>query len=108
MIDRMLIAPRTLKERQDGGEGFVLVDIRQEWERQVSQMEDAVWYPMVELPQRAREFHGLSNVVFFCHDGARSFKVVQWLHGLGMMNVCSLAGGIERWSQEVDSTVPRY
>ena len=35
-------------------------------------------------------------------------KAAQFLRGQGFPKVVSLAGGIDRWSLEVDSSVPRY
>ena len=47
-------------------------------------------------------------VVVFCHHGIRSLQVVNWLHEQGVTNCLSMAGGIDRWSAEIDAGVPRY
>jgi rhodanese-related sulfurtransferase len=47
-------------------------------------------------------------VICYCHHGMRSLDVAVWLRGQGVENAKSMAGGIERWSQEIDPTVPRY
>jgi rhodanese-related sulfurtransferase len=47
-------------------------------------------------------------VVCYCHHGMRSLDVTVWLRAQGVENVRSLAGGIDRWSMEIDSKVPRY
>jgi rhodanese-related sulfurtransferase len=38
----------------------------------------------------------------------RSLDVVNWLRQQGISTAKSLAGGIDRWSLEIDPRVPRY
>ena len=40
--------------------------------------------------------------------GVRSLNVVHWLRRNGVENCQSMMGGIERWSLEIDTSVPRY
>jgi rhodanese-related sulfurtransferase len=35
-------------------------------------------------------------------------QVTAWLRARGLENCYSIAGGIDRWSREIDSTVPTY
>ena len=44
----------------------------------------------------------------YCHHGVRSLQVVSWLRQQGISSCYSLAGGIDRWSKEVDANVPTY
>jgi len=44
----------------------------------------------------------------FCHHGVRSLSVVDWLRRQGVENCQSMAGGIDRWSLEIDPAVRRY
>jgi rhodanese-related sulfurtransferase len=46
--------------------------------------------------------------VVHCHHGGRSLRVAHWLREQGFANAQSMAGGIDRWSQEIDPSVPRY
>jgi rhodanese-related sulfurtransferase len=48
------------------------------------------------------------TLVVFCHHGMRSANVVNWLRGQGIADCQSMAGGIDRWSLEIDPAVPRY
>lgn len=48
------------------------------------------------------------DVVFFCHHGMRSLDVANWLRAQGVAHAKSMAGGIDRWSAEIDPKVPRY
>jgi rhodanese-related sulfurtransferase len=38
----------------------------------------------------------------------RSLDVANWLRAQGVKSAKSMAGGIDRWSLEIDPTVPRY
>jgi rhodanese-related sulfurtransferase len=65
---------------------------------------------MSELLQRVGELKEVreSEIVVYCHHGVRSRQVANWLRGQGFAHVQSLAGGIDRWSQDIDAALPRY
>jgi rhodanese-related sulfurtransferase len=48
------------------------------------------------------------EVICYCHHGMRSMDVAVWLRGQGVARAKSLSGGIDRWSTEIDPSVPRY
>jgi rhodanese-related sulfurtransferase len=48
------------------------------------------------------------SMVFYCHTGKRSMDAASYFAGHGFKNVKSLTGGIDAWSQVVDTNVPRY
>ena len=54
------------------------------------------------------EEHLEDPIVVMCHHGVRSLQVVAFLREAGFLDARSLAGGIDRWSLEIDGTVPRY
>lgn len=47
-------------------------------------------------------------MVTYCHHGFRSLDAASFLIGHGFTNVRSLTGGIDAWSVDIDSSVPRY
>ena len=47
-------------------------------------------------------------LVFHCHHGGRSQAAAEHFRGRGFTNVHNMAGGIDAWSKDVDSSVPRY
>lgn len=47
-------------------------------------------------------------IVFVCHHGIRSLDAASYFAGHGLDNVRSLTGGIDAWSIEIDSSLPRY
>src|SRR3989475_7312804 len=87
---------------------LVLVDVREPREAQIAHIAGARSIPLRELPARLSELPGHGEIVTLCHHGPRSLKAREILKGAGFVNVRSLAGGIDAWSREVDSDVPRY
>jgi rhodanese-related sulfurtransferase len=106
----MEVECRTVKARLDAGDPLVLLDCRERDEYERVRLASARLVPMSELLQRVGELDQLreSEIVVYCHHGVRSRQVANWLRGQGFANVQSLAGGIDRWSQEIDATLPRY
>jgi adenylyltransferase/sulfurtransferase len=107
MTDDLQITPREVKERLDRGDALLLVDCRQEWEHQLCRIEGAKLVPLNALPHALDAFDGAEEVVVYCHHGRRSLDAVVYLRQQGV-NARSMMGGIERWSAEIDPTVPRY
>ena len=94
-----------LKRRLDAGSTLRLLDVRGPAERQAAQIAAAA--PLDE----AAEIESLPEdtpLVFHCHTGVRSRAAAERFRLLGFKNVYNLEGGIEAWSVEIDSSVPRY
>jgi rhodanese-related sulfurtransferase len=102
------ISPREVKERLDRGEKLLLVDVREPHEHALCHIEGAVLIPMGTIPANLQKLDVDEDVVFFCHHGMRSLDVANWLRAQGVKTAKSMAGGIERWSLEIDPMVPRY
>jgi rhodanese-related sulfurtransferase len=87
----------------------MLLDVRQPEENAFCHLPGSVLIPLGELMGRVQEIDpGESLVVVYCHHGVRSMSGAAILAHAGITNVASLAGGIDRWSQVVDPSVPRY
>jgi adenylyltransferase/sulfurtransferase len=102
------IAPRDAATRRASGWSPVLLDVREPWEWQLARLDDATLVPMSEIPSRRGELDPGAEYLVYCHHGVRSAAVAAWLRGQGYGRVTNLAGGIDRWSREVDPAVPRY
>ena len=107
MVRQILVAD--LAAMRKAGAPLVLLDVRQPWEHAVCALPGSILIPLGELKARAGEIavpEG-ATVVAYCHHGVRSLDAAAWLDGLGV-SVVSLAGGIDRWSIEIDPDLPRY
>jgi rhodanese-related sulfurtransferase len=102
------ISPRELKERLGRGENILLVDVREPHEYAICQIEGAKLIPMGSIPANLQKLDTDKDVVCYCHHGMRSLEVANWLRAQGIKSAKSMAGGIDRWSIEIDPTVPRY
>ncbi len=86
----------------------MIIDVREKWEWDVCRIAGAHHIPLRDLPQRRDEVPADRPVIFNCHHGMRSMQAVSWLRQQGYGNVTNLHGGIDLWSQEIDSSVARY
>jgi adenylyltransferase/sulfurtransferase len=102
------ISPLELKVRLDKGDDLFLLDVREPYEREICHIggehipKGIVGAQLQKIPQD-------KEIVVYCRSGARSQAVAQELKALGCYpNVFNLAGGVLRWSDEVDSSVTKY
>ena len=102
------ISPRELKTRLDTGMRPLLLDVREAAELAICRIGDALHVPMGDVPGRLHELDPERDIVVYCHHGQRSAAVVTFLERHDFANVANLAGGIERWAVEIDTTMPRY
>jgi rhodanese-related sulfurtransferase len=103
------ITPGEVRRQLDGPEPPLLLDVREPAELQVARIEGALHIPMGDVPSRAnQELDPDRHIIVMCHHGVRSLNVTQWLRQQGFEKVQSMRGGIDRWSREIDSSVPTY
>jgi rhodanese-related sulfurtransferase len=107
-VNDLEITPAETKQRLDRGEKLLLVDVREPWETQICRIEGAKLIPMGSIPANLQALDTDDDVICYCHHGMRSLDVAVWLRNQGVASAKSLAGGIERWSLEIDPRVPRY
>ncbi|MBV9267970.1 MAG: sulfurtransferase [Acidobacteriaceae bacterium] len=111
MQERLEISPQELDQRLNSGERVVILDVREPEEFAVAHIAGSVSIPMGSVPnelQRIEAFGDQGDLAVLCHHGVRSLNVTAWLRQRGIENCFSVAGGIDRWSLEVDSSVARY
>ena len=101
------ITPVELAARLRAGD-VDLIDVREPNEWEFARIPGARLIPMGEFPEAAAELDRSRDIVVHCRTGARSGKVVRQLQEAGFTRVWNLAGGILRWSEDVDPTIPKY
>jgi rhodanese-related sulfurtransferase len=102
------ITPGELAERRARGERVRLIDVREPEELELARVEGAELLPLSRFQEWAGALDAEDEIVVMCHHGIRSAQVCAYLAGQGFKKMFNLAGGIERWSWEVDRNVPRY
>ena len=96
-----------LKRHLDDGTTMVLYDVRTPEERATAHIEGARLFDEganAAIAALDRD----TMLVFHCHHGGRSQNAAEHFASQGFRNVWNVAGGIDAWSLEVDSSVPRY
>ena len=96
-----------LKQRLDAGENLFLLDVRDEFEYEISNIGGQL-IPLAELSKRMNELDANRRIVALCKMGSRSVKAVKLLHDAGFNNVWNLTGGIHAWSDRIDRSVRKY
>lgn len=102
------MTPKELKTMLDSGGTPVILDVREPHEYDICRLPGSILIPLGQLGQRLDELNSDDEIVVHCKLGGRSAKAVEQMEKAGFTNVKNLVGGIDRWSQEVDSSVPRY
>jgi len=102
------ITPSEFAERQRRGDELLLVDVREPEEYELARVEGARLLPLSLFNEWAPSLDRERETVFICHHGIRSAQVCAFLSRQGFTRIYNLAGGIDRWSKEIDPSVPRY
>ncbi len=97
----------TLDAALGAGGAIELFDVRTPEEQALAQL------PSARLLDDAAQEHIFSlaretPLYFLCHLGGRSQAAAEHFLSQGFTQVYNLTGGIDSWSQEVDSGIPRY
>ena len=104
------ISCRSVKQKLDAGDDFLLLDCREAAEFEIVSIVGATLLPMSELLARAAEFepHRDRPIVVYCHMGGRSLQVAAWLRQQNFPQAQSMAGGVDAWATQIDTSLPRY
>jgi len=88
--------------------GIKVVDVREPDEYEIARVKGVPLLPLGELPKRFTELDPNRQYYIHCKNGARSMKALKFLRKQGFKYLKSVKGGITAWSDEIDSSVPRY
>ena len=104
----MLISPARLKELLDKGDKMILLDTRTREEF------ESITLPGAELMTQERQTEIFAEadqnrmVVLIDHQGRSVLDHCAWFRGHGLKQTFGVEGGIDRYAQEVDQSIPRY
>jgi monothiol glutaredoxin len=97
---------KQLKAKLDGG-AIELFDVRTPREREIAHIEGARLLDRA-AQDRIMKLPKDTALFFHCHHGGRSQQAAEFFLNQGFKEVYNVEGGIDAWSREVDSDVPRY
>lgn len=97
-----------LQEKIQTTDDLLLLDVREQNEFDYAHIDGSRLIPLSLLPLRLDELNRDQEIVVICHHGVRSMQGCMFLDRNGFSKLYNLAGGIDAWSLECDSLVPRY
>jgi molybdopterin/thiamine biosynthesis adenylyltransferase/rhodanese-related sulfurtransferase len=108
------VSPEELRDllaaRQRGETDFVLVDVREEWEREIVTIEGSILIPMGSLlSDEARELMPQDDrVILYCHHDSRSGSAQDYLSRNGWSDISFVTGGVDAWAAQIEPDKARY
>lgn len=85
---------------------FTLIDVRQDWEREICTIDNDIHIPLAEIPSNFKQFK--EPLVLYCHVGERSLMAANYLKHRGAKEVYNLDGGIIAWIEQVEPHKSKY
>lgn len=86
-----------------------IIDVREPHEFEIARIPNTKLIPLGEVVNRSKEIDSSRTAILHCKGGVRSAKAIEALKENGFAGrLINLKGGITAWSDEVDSTVPKY
>ncbi len=102
------ILPAALQQRIAAGHDLDIIDVREPQEWALGRIPGARLVPLGTLAAALGSLDRTREVVVYCKGGVRSARAARQLQEAGFRRVANLTGGILRWSQEVDPSIPQY
>lgn len=90
------LTPIQLQEWLTNHKDFLLIDIREQWERDGFNI-GGLHIPMDQLFSRRGELPAGTPIVLYCEKGIRSTIAIQRLEASGFPELYNLSGGMSAW-----------
>jgi rhodanese-related sulfurtransferase len=101
------VTPRELQQLMSGIDDIILIDVREPYEWDIARLPGARLIPLADVAAAMPSIDSTRDVVVYCRSGKRGADAARQLRAAGF-RVSNLAGGISRWSDDVDPSVPKY
>ena len=105
------ITPAEFVERCSEGWNPFLLDVRRANEEAIVSLPGTeLRIEHIAVPANSEQLPKDCDLVVYCRTGGRSDAVARWLghSGWDRSRVWNLVGGIHLWSDQIDSTIPKY
>jgi len=88
--------------------GIRVIDVREPDEYEIAHVDGVPLFPLSTLQQKFTELDPNQQYYLHCKMGARSMRALLFLREQGFKYLKNVKGGINAWSDEIDSNVPKY
>lgn len=99
---------QTLHELRESGVEHTVLDVREAWEFDICALSGSVHVPLQQVPAAGDRLPRDGLLVVVCHHGMRSAQATRWLRAQGWDHATNLAGGIDAWARQVDTSMRTY
>ena len=86
---------------------LIVIDVREPHEWDICHIEGAKLIPLGDLESRIGDLDADDEIIVHCKMGGRGAQAQDILTANGFANVLNMAGGILRWADDVDPSMPR-
>jgi rhodanese-related sulfurtransferase len=101
------VTVQELKDMMDRNEEFQLIDVREPFEYEVSNL-NGVNIPLAGILIEAEKVAKDIPVIIQCRSGKRSAQAVMLLEQQGYSNLANLQGGILAWKDQINPDMEVY
>lgn len=101
------VTVQELKQKMDDNEDFQLIDVRETFEYETSNL-NGENIPLGGILIEADKISTEKPVIIQCRSGKRSAAAVMQLEQLGFTNLYNLKGGMLAWQEAFDPNMPVY
>ena len=105
---KILISGKQVAQMISSGEGVQIVDIRTREEFDAARINGSTLFTQDLMQEILGTWAREALIVIVDHQGKRGLDAATFFAGHGFTNVRALDGGIDAWSVQVDSKIPRY
>ena len=96
------------------GKVHKLIDVRPKEQYNITKLPNSVnieWDPVFRKLESLEEYLPIQksdDIYLICRYGNDSQLATKKLHDLGFQNAKSIDGGIDKWSEVINSSIPKY
>ena len=102
------ITVKELEQHINNGTPPTIIDVREDFELEISKIKESIHIPMNDIPKRLQELNENENYVIMCRTGVRSAQICDFLAKQNFKSVSNLIGGINEWVKQIDQTQQSY
>jgi molybdopterin/thiamine biosynthesis adenylyltransferase/rhodanese-related sulfurtransferase len=102
------VTVQDLDRKLKNGEAFVLLDVREPGELEVSRLDPCIHIPMSEVADRLGELNPTDEILVLCRSGNRSGTITRMLIQAGYPRAKNVAGGINEYARAIDPKMRLY